>query len=287
MTQKTKQLISSVAWNLLLITAGASVFAVGVKAVIVPKGLITGGITGVSLLFYYISGMLTPGQWYFIINVPLFLVGWALVSRRFFTYSLFGMVVSSVALDLVRFTIPINDPFLAVLAGGVITGIGAGIVFHSLGSLGGNDIIAIVLNQKYNIRMGTYFLAFNVVLFAFSFGSLGVDLVLYSLAMAFVTSQVIDHALTMFNQRKMALIISDNPEGIAGDIHHRLNRGATYIDGRGTYSGAAKRIILTVVQNYQLKRLEEVVFSHDPDAFVITENTFNVYGKGFSRRKVY
>ncbi len=287
MSREKKQLISSIAWNLLLLTAGAVVFAVGVKAIVVPHGLITGGITGVSLLCYYMTGILTPGQWYFLINVPLFLLGWAMVSRRFFVYSLFGMVISAVALDLVDFTIPVHDPFLAVLAGGVIVGIGAGIVFHSLGSLGGNDIIAIVLNQRYNIRMGTYFLMFNLVLFAFSFGSLSVDLVLYSLAMAFVTSQVIDNALTMFNQRKMALIISDRPEDIAGDIHRRLNRGATFLQGTGTYTGQAKKIILTVVHNFQLKRLEETVFNHDPDAFVITENTFNVYGKGFSRRKVY
>jgi len=287
MSKQTRQLISSLFWNLLLITAGAAVFAVGVKAVVVPFGLITGGVTGVSLLCYYWTGLLSPGVWYFAINVPLFLIGWALVSRRFFLYSLFGMVVSAAALDLVRFTIPIQDPFLAVLAGGVITGIGAGIVFHSLGSLGGNDIIAIILHQRYNFRMGTYFLIFNVVLFAFSFGHLTVDLVLYSLAMAFVTSQVIDQALTLFNQRKMALIISERPEQIAGDIHRRLNRGATFIEGVGTYTGQARKIILTVVHNYQLKRLEEAVFTHDPDAFVITENTFNVYGKGFSRRKVY
>jgi uncharacterized membrane-anchored protein YitT (DUF2179 family) len=98
---------------------------------------------------------------------------------------------------------------------------------------------------------------------------------------------VIDSAMTLFNQRKMALIISERPEEIAGEIHHRLNRGATFIEGVGTYTGQAKKIILTVVHNYQLKRLEELVFAHDPDAFVITENTFNVYGKGFSRRKVY
>jgi uncharacterized membrane-anchored protein YitT (DUF2179 family) len=85
----------------------------------------------------------------------------------------------------------------------------------------------------------------------------------------------------------MALIISDHSEAIAADIHQRLNRGATFIEGTGTYTGQAKKIILTVVHNYQIKRLEEAVFDNDPDAFVITENTFNVYGKGFSRRKVY
>ena len=79
----------------------------------------------------------------------------------------------------------------------------------------------------------------------------------------------------------------DQVREIADAIHTRLNRGATFLEGRGTYTGKYKQVILTVVNNYQLKRLEEAVFHHDPDAFVITENTFNVYGKGFSRRKVY
>ena len=279
--------ISSVSWNLLLITAGALVFSIGVKAIVVGKGFITGGISGVGLLCYYVSGILSPGVWYFIINIPLFLVGWALVSRRFFFYSIYGMVVSSLFMEAIHFKIPVNDPFLAMLAGGVIIGTGAGITLHSLGSLGGNDIVAILLNQKFNLRMGTYFLLFNLVLFSFSLGVLNIDSVLYSLAMSFVASQVLDHVLTMFNQRKMALIISDRSKEIAGDIHHRLRRGATFLNGKGTYTGKDKQVILTVVHNYQLKRLEETVFTNDPDAFVITENTFNVFGKGFSRRKVY
>lgn len=287
MVERYKQLISSISWNLLLITVGSLVFCLGVKSLVVPQGFITGGVTGVGLLFYYYTDALGPGSWYFIINIPLFLLGWAMVSRRFFLYSVYGMVVSSLFLDLIQFQIPIQDPFLAVLAAGAVIGAGAGIVFHSLGSLGGNDIIAIVLYQRYNFRMGTYFFLFNLVLYAFSFSILPVETVLYSLAMSFVTSQVIDHVMTMFNQRKMVLIVSRSPREIADGIHRRLNRGATFLEGKGTYTGNPKQIILTVVHNYQLKRLEEVVFQQDPDAFVITENTYNVLGKGFSRRKVY
>lgn len=287
MSPVKRQIISSISWNLLLITLGSLVYAIGVKAIVVPQNFITGGITGVSLLCYYLTNILSPGIWYFIINTPLFLIGWKLVSRRFFLYSLFGMVLSSIWFDLITFTIPLHDPFLVMLAGGTIVGAGAGIVFHSLGSLGGNDIIAIVLHQKYNIRMGTFFFSFNLVLFTFSFGALNIEMVLYSLAMSFVTSFVLEHVLTMFNQRKMVLIISESPEIIASDIKETLNRGVTYLDGKGAYSGHEKKIILTVVHNYQLKRLESIAFQHDPSAFMIMENTFNVLGKGFSKRKVY
>lgn len=282
-----RKYIYSIAWNLFLITSGSVIFAIGLKAVVLPHGLITGGISGVGLLVYYFFGKLSPGIWYFVINVPIFLIGWLYISRRFFLYSIYGMTVLSLAIDLIHFQIQIQDHFLAVLAGGAILGAGAGIILHSLGSAGGNDIVAIILNQKFNIRMGSFYFIFNLVLFAFSFGVLEIDLVLYSLALSFVISQVLEHVLTVFNQRKMVFIISQAPEMIAEAIHKGLQRGATFLDGSGTFTGQKKKIILTVIHNYQLKRLEAAVFAIDPEAFMITENTFNVLGKGFSRRKVY
>jgi uncharacterized membrane-anchored protein YitT (DUF2179 family) len=92
--------------------------------------------------------------------------------------------------------------------------------------------------------------------------------------------------LAISNQRKWC---SSSPinDRIAREIHTRLNRGVTFLDGSGAYTGKAKKIILTVVHNYQLKRVEEAALSIDPNAFMITENTFNVLGRGFSRRKVY
>jgi len=240
-----------------------------------------------TLLVYYISGLLSPGVWYLIVNVPIFLIGWIHVSRRFFLYSLFGMAVVSVSIDLIGFTFPIKEPILAVLAGGVLMGAGGGIILHSLGSAGGMDIVAIILNQKLNVRMGTFYFAFNIVLFSCSFGFIDADQVLYSLFMSFISSQTLDYVLTIFNQRKMVIVISDLYDKIAAEIQTRLNRGVTFLEGSGAYTGKTKQIILTVVHNYQLKRLEEAALSIDPEAFIITENTFNVLGRGFSKRKVY
>jgi uncharacterized membrane-anchored protein YitT (DUF2179 family) len=281
------QYISSVMWNLFLISAGSLIFGIGLKSIAIPHGFITGGISGLTLLFYYVSGLLSPGLWYLVVNIPIFLLGWVHISRRFFFYSLYGVAALSLAIDLIGFTLPIHEPMLAVLAGGVLMGTGSGLVLHSLGSAGGLDIIGIILNQKFSIRLGTFYFAFNLVLFAFSFGALETDLVLYSLFMSFISSQTLDYVLAFSNQRKMVFIISDLNERIAAEIHDRLSRGVTFLDGSGAYTGRAKKIILTVVNNYQLKRVEEVALSLDPEAFIITENTFNVLGRGFSRRKVY
>jgi uncharacterized membrane-anchored protein YitT (DUF2179 family) len=268
-------------------SAGAVVFAVGLNAIVIPHGFITGGISGVGLLIYYMAHLLSPGVWYLLINIPLFLFGWIFVSRRFFFYSLFGMVAVSLAMDLVTFQIPIKDPFLAILAGGVLLGAGGGITLHSLGSLGGMDIVCVILNKKFGIRIGSFLFFFNAVLFGLSLGVLETDLVLYSVALSYVSSQVLDYVLSIFNQRKMILIISAMSDEIAKVIHTQLNRGATFLNGSGAYTGKPKKIILTVVHNYQIKALEQAVITIDPEAFVITENTFNVLGKGFSKPKVY
>ena len=280
-------LIYSIGWNLILITLGGIILSIGIKSVAIPNGFISGGFSGLSLLIFYIFKGLSPGTWYFVLNIPLFIAGWLILSRRFFFYSLFGMVVVTLAIDLIPFVIPIKDRFLAALAGGTLIGAGAGIYLHSFGSVGGSDIIAIILNQKFNIRIGKFFFYFNLVLFSLSFGFLKLDLILYSLVLTFIVSQVMDYFLSMFNQRKLVLIISDKSDAIAQRIIKKLQRGVTFLYGRGGYTGKPKKVMLTVVNNYQLKRLEEAVFGIDSDAFFITESTFNVIGKGFSRRKVY
>ncbi|MCP3922895.1 MAG: YitT family protein [Desulfobacterales bacterium] len=283
----TRKFIYNIPWNLFVITLGCLMLAIGINSVVIPHGLVTGGFSGVGVLLFYSTGILTPGIWFLICNIPVFILGWIFVSKRFLLYSLYGMIVLTIFIDYVSINIPIQDKMLAVLAGGSIIGAGAGIIFHSLGSAGGNDIISIMLNQKFGIRIGTYNFIFNSVLFVLSLGILTIDLFIYSMAMSFITSQIVDYFLSIFNQRKMALIISNKPEDTVALIMKKLDKGATFLQGKGAYTGKDKKIILTVVHNYQIKRLEEVVFSVDPDAFLITENTFNVIGKGFSFRKVY
>ncbi|MBT8331694.1 MAG: YitT family protein [Deltaproteobacteria bacterium] len=287
MKSQNIKLMYSVGWNLFLIAFGGVILSIGIKSVAIPNGFVPGGFSGLSLLIYYIFGGLSPGSWYFILNVPLFIAGWLILSRRFFFYSLFGMVVVAVAIDLIPFVIPIEDRLLAALAGGTLIGAGAGIYLHSFGSVGGSDIIAIILNQKFNVRIGRYYFYFNLVLFSLSLKFLDLDIILYSLILTFIVAQVADYFLSMFNQRKLVFVISDKSDAIAKKIMEQVQRGVTFLYGRGAYTGNRKKVLLTVVNNYQLKRLEEAVFRIDSNAFFITDSTFNVIGKGFSRRKMY
>jgi uncharacterized membrane-anchored protein YitT (DUF2179 family) len=287
MTKTGLQRVKAIATNLFLITAGSCVFGLGLKGIVLPHGMITGGISGLALLIYYWTGQLSPGVIYLLVNVPIFIMGWMFVSRRFFFYSLYGAGCLTLAIDIISIKLPVNDPMLAVLAGGCLIGAGAGIILHSMGSAGGNDVIAVILNQRFNVRIGTFFFIFNLSLFAFSFGRLPVDLVLYSLAMSFVTSQVLEYFLNISNQRKMALVISMQSEKIASSIMDKMHRGVTFLEGRGAYTGKKMEVLLTVVHTMQIKRLEALVYDIDKEAFVIMGNTFNVLGKGFSTRKTY
>lgn len=287
MLRLPRELTYSVPWNLWLLTAGSLIFAVGYKAVAVPYGLLSGGFSGIGLLLYYLFPAVSPGTWYLLLNVPVFALGFRLVSRRFGLYSLYGMLALTVCIDVVPWHITLENTFLAVLAGGTLMGVGNGIILRSLGSAGGTDIIAVVLNQRYNWRMGQVNFAFNFLLFAAGLAYRDVNLMLYSLAMVAITAWSMEHVLGMFNERKTALIISQQHEAIRQAITVQLHRGVTVLHGQGGYTGAPKEILLTVVNNIQLKRLEQIIYTIDPKAFTIFGNTFNVLGEGFSRRKTY
>lgn len=277
----------SIPWNLFLLTAGSFFFALGVKSLAVPHGFLTGGVSGIALLIYYFTKTLSPGLWLLVLNIPIAVFGWIMVSRRFLLYTVYGMLAITAWMELLTITFPVHDRLLAAIAAGILAGTGVGISLRSLGSSGGLDIIGIILHQRFGFRIGQISFLFNATLFTASFALMDPDLVLYSLVLVFVTGQVTDYVLSMFNQRKLVFIVSEHAGAIASAIMKEAQRGVTLLEGRGGYTGLPKQVVMTVVNNVQQKKLEELIFTLDPEAFVIFENTFNVIGKGFSRRKVY
>ena len=166
-------------------------------------------------------------------------------------------------------------------------GVGAGMVLRSLGSNGGLDVAAIILYQKYNLGVGKVYFGFNFMLFALSFASLDNDLVIASMIAVFVCSMAVDYVLSMFNQRKLTFVISDKPHEIAAQVMTHLKIGTTMLPAVGSYHKQDKTVLMVVINNIQLKRLEEIVFTADNYALFIVENTFSVLGSTFSRRKIY
>jgi uncharacterized membrane-anchored protein YitT (DUF2179 family) len=287
MNANLRRFAFSIPWNLLLLTVGSFFFALGVKSLAVPHGFLTGGVSGIALLIFYFTKTLSPGIWLLVLNIPIAVLGWVLVSRRFVLYTAYGMLAITAWMELITFTLPVHDRLLAAIAAGTLAGTGVGISLRSLGSSGGLDIIGIILHQRFGFRIGQISFLFNAALFSASFALMDTDLVLYSLILVFVTGSITDYVLSMFNQRKLVFIVSEHAQAIADAIMKEAHRGVTLLEGRGGYTGLPKQVVMTVVNNVQQKKLEELIFTLDPEAFVIFENTFNVIGKGFSRRKVY
>jgi uncharacterized membrane-anchored protein YitT (DUF2179 family) len=277
----------SIPWNLFLITFGSLLYAVSLKGIAASHGFVPAGLFGVSVLIHALSDTLGPGIWYIILNIPMFLLSWFFISRRFLLYSLYAMVLTGAAYALIDVDFGIQNQLYAAVSCGALIGAGAGIVLRSLGSNGGLDVVGVILWQRYNIGLGKFYFVFNLALFSFTLLHLEVDLVIASLIMVFISSAAMDYFLSMFSQRKLAIIVSEHTDRIAGEIMKRLKIGCTFLDGRGAYHNRRKEVLLTVINNIQLKRLEEVVFTEDPEALFIVENTFSVIGSTFSRRKIY
>ncbi len=280
-------LSSSVVWNLALLTLGSVISAFAINAFAVPNGFIGGGLSGLALLLNNFHDGLSVGEIYFLLNIPLMFLGWMLISRRFIWYTLYGMVCLSVSLVVVQFPVHLEDKFLAALAYGAVSGVGWGFGLRSLGSLGGMDVVGLVLHRRFNISIGSVNAVFSAAVFLVGLACLDVPQVLYSLASVFVASWVLDYSLGMFAQKKVLLIVSDKPEAICSMIGDKLHRGCTLLQGKGGFTGTDRQVLLTVISTMQVKQLEDAVYEIDSKSFVITLNALNVLGEGFSMRKCY
>ncbi|MFP5212139.1 MAG: YitT family protein [Acidobacteriota bacterium] len=277
-----------VVWNILLITAGNTLFVVGLNAVLVPQGLLGGGVIGIALILHYLFSGVNTGLFYFWLNLPLILLGWFSVSRRFVLYTAYGMSSFSIITGLLNpKPVTVGEPLLAAILAGILCGAGAGITLRSQGSAGGLDILSVYLNKKLGLRMGTTAFLVNAAILAAGAYFFGLDRSLYSLLFVFTTGKVMDSVLTGFNQRKSVLIVSECHEAIARQIMTRLHRGVTYLEGEGGYSGRAKRVILSIITLTELSKMKELVFDIDPDAFMVVNDTLEVIGKRHGSHQPY
>lgn len=269
---------SKIAYNLVLITVGSIICAVAVNSILIPKQFLAGGITGMAMLIHYLLPFIPVGVVYFVINIPIFVFGWMFVGRRFFLYSIAGMVIYSLAVLIPFPEITIEDRLLNALSAGIISGIGGGILLRSLGSAGGMDILAIIFLKKYSVRLGTTSLVFNVILMLTAISRLPLEMILYTLIYIYVTAYFVNLVVTGLSQRKSVMIISSQWQEISREIMDKLDRGVTVIHGQGGYSGKQQKILYSVVSFQELARFKEVVRTIDPNAFVVINNTLEVMG---------
>jgi uncharacterized membrane-anchored protein YitT (DUF2179 family) len=279
-TQMLRRRAVRLIWNLFLITFGSVLCACAINGILIPNRFLAGGVSGLSLFIFYLAPAVPVGISNFLLNIPLFVVGWLFVGRRFFFYSLAGMVIFSAALMIPIAPFPIRDPLLTALTAGIISGIGSGVILKSLGSGGGLDILSVILFKRFSIRIGTTVMGFNCALMAACLFRFNLDTVLYALIYLFVTSQLVNMVVTGLNQRKAVMVMSQHWEEIAHEIMDTMQRGVTIVNGQGGYTGNELKILYSVITFQELSRFKELVRQHDPSAFVVVTETLEVMGKG-------
>ena len=265
-------------WNLGLITTGSLLCAVAINGILIPQKFFAAGFTGVSLIIHYLVPSLPVAVLYLVLNVPLYVLGWMYVGRRFFLYSIAGMLIFSGALAWTYISLPVYDKILSALLAGIITGVGSGIILRSLGSAGGLDILSVILLKRFSIRLGTTILAFNGLILAAGSILFSLEMALYTLIFLYVSSYIVNLVVTGLSQRKAVYIVSPQWQKITQEIQEKIQRGVTIIEGRGAYTGREEQILYTVITFRELSRLKQLIRDVDPDAFVVVTSTLEVMG---------
>ena len=265
---------------------GSALFAAGFSFFLQPNDLSPGGISGLALVATEVLQFGSVGLFSVLMNLPLFLLGGLKIGKQFFFGSALGMVLSSVLIDgLAAAPFPAVEPLLGVFYGGVVCGVGLGIVFVSGTSTGGSDILVRLLKLRYrNVPIGQISMCFDaavVILTGLVFRD--VNKALYTGITVVLCGKMVDAVVYRFDYSKVALIISREYEAIAREIGQKLDRGATFLHGEGSFSGRETKVVLTAVKRQQMAELKELVMEIDPSAFVIVQEAHQVLGDGFGR----
>lgn len=267
--------------DIIMIIAGSLILAAGIQIVLVPSRMLTGGVTGIAIILKYLTGW-DVGLWYALLNIPIFAAGYRLVSKRFAVYSLLGTGALSIFLSiLTRIQYSMDDLLLAALLGGTVAGAGSGLIFRSKGSTGGIDIISVIARLRWGINIGQTSFITNLLVISLSVFSTSMSLTLYSAISIFISSLVVEKVVSGLQSTYTAMIISDEHVRILPAILNNLHRGCTLLEARGGYTGASRPIIMVTLAQTQLPRLREVVFRIDNHAFIIINESNEVYGIGF------
>ena len=265
---------------------GSALFAFGFSCFLMPNDISPGGISGLALVAVELLKFGSVGSLSVLINLPLFLIAGVKIGRRFFFGSLTGMLVSSALIDVFALIpMPATEPLIGALYGGTLCGLGLGAVFAAGASTGGSDIVVRLLKLRWrDVPIGQISMAFDGMVAVIT-GIVFRDLnkALYTGVTVFLCGKIMDAVVYRFDYSKVALIMTKEHEKVAEAINDRLDRGATFLYGEGSYTHQELMVVLTAVKRQQITELKELVMEIDPNAFVIVQEAHQVLGDGFSR----
>ena len=267
-------------------TIGIAIVAIGINMFFVPNKIAAGGITGLATVLHYLSG-LSVGSLMLIFNVPLFIIGIKILGAKYGLKTLYGAIALAVLVDVFAPYTPTltHDILLNSIYGGLLVGVGMGLVFRFRGNTAGTALAAAILHKIFNITVGQALLILDFFVVAFA----GIvfkspELALYAIIAIFVTAKIIDLVQEGPNNSKAFFIMAAEPELLAEGILKEVDRGVTFLQGKGGYTGQDRELLLCVVETSEVTQLKELIYQHDPQAFIIVTDAQEVLGEGFSSK---
>ena len=257
--------------SILMVTIGSFIFSFTINAVVIPNQFGSGGVTGITLLLYYILGI-NPGTSNLVINIVLLLIGYQFLERRTMFYTIYAVILMSVFLDITRgmYQFIPHNTLLAAIGGGVVGGAALGLV------------IAMMLKKYLGWNVSVSLLLLDIIVVSPLSIISDLEKVIITLIYLFTASRMINLVLEGFNSKKSFMIISKKYEEIGSQIQEKIGRGTTILDGHGFYSREERKVLFVAVNRLQVMTLQRIIHDVDPKAFIIITEVTHVIGEGFT-----
>jgi len=267
--------------DILVIILGSFIFSLAINVFIIPADLGEGGVTGITIILYYLFGW-SPGLMSFILNGFLLIIGYKFLSKQTIRYTIVAVILMSLFLHLTRnWTIDINEIFVNTVFAGLLGGIGIGLIIRVGGTTAGTTILASI-TKKYlgwNISYGLLF--FDLIVVFSSYFVIGIEKLLLTIIMLYIATKTMQFIIEGFSTKKAVTIISRNPDEIAQNVNSKMNRGVTVYSGHGYYLKEDKNILYIIISGQEVVKLKRIVQAADEDAFVAIHDVRDVFGEGF------
>lgn len=269
----------------LTIVLGLALYAFGWTGFLLPHEITTGGVTGIGALIYFANG-LPVAVTYFSINIILLIISVKIFGWKFSLKTIFGVFILTffltVAQGLIKSPLLIEEPFMATVIGGVLTGVGIGIVLTAGGSTGGTDIVALTINKYRNITPGRAMLICDLIIICSSYFLFqSFEKIVFGITTQVISNYFVDFVVNGVRQSVQFLIFSRDFEEIAKRINHEMHRGVTVLDGIGWYSKEPVKVLVVLARKNESIKIFRIVKQTDPNAFVSQSSVIGVYGEGF------
>ena len=276
--------------NSAAIVFGNALYSLAVALFLEPAGLITGGATGIALAFGRLTGLSVSG-FLLAFNIAMLVWGWVVLGRAFALNTLASSILSPAFLalweGLLHGRVLTEDIFLCTVFAGLGIGAALGMVIRAGASTGGMDIPPLVLQKWFRLPVSLTMMVFDIAILLVQALFSQSDQVLYGIVLVILHTIVMDKMLLMGDSRTQVKIISARSDAIREAILEQLDRGVTILHGEGGYTRDPSEVLLSVVSNRELPKLEKLVHSIDPECFLIVSRVTEVSGRGFSLEKHY